>query len=336
MDDLKFTHIAETSAQNYKVRLEKLSSISGKTLIYILSHPRELYSVIVDHTNGKCVTIANYVTAVCKVFSSYPDIADKYNKSYKKWKQLLYRCRNEQNQEYSANMASEEKLKQVVSMQEIQRKYIDLKANEAGSMRHLLLSCFSNLVPKRADLGNVRIYLSAKDIPVDSNIHNFVYLGADDNYRVKPFLQINKFKTSGTYKGGIRELINDKLYADIIESLKVYPRQYLFVDSRGKPYIKNNSYSQFVKRTFEGLFGKGKNMGVSLWRHVYVSSQIDFNKMSERDIAEKIRNMGTSENQVRQVYKWINMNPQGTPQVSPGTQPVIIKQHVCETVCRPL
>lgn len=334
MDDLKFTNIAETSAQNYKVRLEKLSAISGKSLVYILAHPREIYAVMFDYTKGKCVTIANYVTAVCKVFSSYPDIAKKYNNSYKKWKQLLYKCRAEQNQNYSTNMAPEKKLNQIVSMQEIQKKYAELKSNDAGSMKLLLLSCFSNLAPKRADLGNVRIYLSASDIPADSHKHNFIYLGTGDNFRVRPFIQINKFKTAATYKEGIRELINDTLLGDIIASLKVNPRQYLFVDSKGQPYMKNNSYSQFVKRTFEGLFGKGKGMGVSLWRHVYVSSQIDFNKMSEHDIAEKIRNMGTSENQVRQVYKWINMEPAAG--LAPLDKSTIRSKYVCETVCRPI
>lgn len=323
--DLKLKDIAATSAENYKVRLAKLEEVSGgKSFMYILTHPREIYKVLVEYTGGKCVTVANYVTAVCKVFSSYPDLAEKYARSYKKWKQLLYKCRDEQNKLYSGNMAPEKKLAQVVSMPEIVGKYQELKAGEnaKNTMRALLLSCFMNLAPKRADLGNVHIYLGASEVPKDSHLYNFIYLGTGDKYNVKPFIQINRFKTASTHKGGIRENINEVLYKDIVRSLEILPRKYLFVDKQGRPYTKNNSYSQFVKRAFEGLFGKGKNMGVSLWRHVYVSSQIDFNKMSEHDIAEKIKNMGTSEAQVRQVYKWINMNAQ--------------KGQVCETVCKPI
>lgn len=317
--------LSPKSAANYEARLNKLLEITGKDLKHIMTHPRETYPKIVEHTGGKCTTIANFVTAICKVFSSNPALAERYARSYSKWRSYLYKCKREVSERYSENQAPQEKLDKVVTMDEIRAKYAALKAEEGSNPLHiLLLSCFMNLAPKRADLGNVRLFRSPKEIPGDVEREgiNFVYLAQDSGYKVKPFLQLNKFKTSKHMPGGIREAVNEALLDDIMKSLEVLPREYLFVDRAGRPYEKNNSYSQFVKRAFEAMFGAGRSMGVSLWRHVWVSTEMDFHKMSEKEIRERVSKMGTSERQLKHVYKWINMDSN--------------KKQVCETVCKPI
>lgn len=301
---IKFANVADSSLANYEARLKKLVEICHpRTIKDILKHPDEVYPIIVQYTNNKCTTIANYATLVSKIFSSNPDISAKYPKAQKKWKHYLYKCRSEQNKNYSENQAPSEKLEQVVTMEDIKAFYTKLTEtgprNKKEALQLVLLSCFIHLAPKRADLGNIRIFFNVAPDPPPKEI-NYIVLNP-----TSAFIQINKFKTAKHVKNGITETVSPALYDDIMKSLQVFPREYLFTDAKANPYTKNNSYSQFVKRAFYTMFGKP--MGVSLWRHVYVSTEMDFHRMSDREIQDKVRKMGTSEHQLKHVYKWINM-----------------------------
>ena len=317
---IKFTNVADSSIANYEARLRKLLEICHpKSLKDILKHPSVIYPIIAKHTNNKCTTIANYATLISKIYSSNPEIAEKYPKAQKQWKHYLYKCRNEQNSIYSENKASQEKLAQVVTMEDIKTRHLELSSkgpkNKKEALNLVLLSCFIHLVPKRADLGNVRIYFNAPPDPAPKDI-NYIVLAKEGSV-----LQINKFKTAKHVKNGITEGVAKQLYDDIMMSLQVHPREFLFTNIKGEPYTKNNSYSQFVKRAFLSMFGKP--MGVSLWRHVYVSTEMDLHRMSDREIQERVRKMGTSEQQLKHVYKWINMDAKSPTQI-------------CETKCRPI
>lgn len=311
---IQLTDIADSSLANYEARIKKLIEISGnKPLKHILKHPDEVYPLIVAHTQGKCTTIANYATVVSKVFSSNPDIAKRYPNAQRKWKNYLYKCRKEQNDKYSENQAPAEKINDIVTMDDLKTKYASLTIlkNAKAALDFTLLSCFIHLVPKRADLGNVHIYMSMP-VPPPPPAQNYIVLSPD-----KPFLQLNKFKTAKHMPQGITENIPQQLRLDIIKSLEVFPRTHLFTNAKGVAYTINNSYTQYVKRSFQRMFGRP--MGVSLWRHVYVSTEMDLHRMSDREIQDRVQKMGTSERQLKQVYKWININD----------------DKICETVCRP-
>ena len=76
-------------------------------------------------------------------------------------------------------------------------------------------------------------------------------------------------------------------------SLTSFPRHYLFVQSgkdkdKLKPYILSNSHSQFVKRVFETIFDRSQ--GVSLWRHVYISENVEFTDVPYEEV-EKAANL---------------------------------------------
>lgn len=316
---IKFANVAESSLANYEARMKKLLEICHpRTIQHILKHPDEVYPIIATYTKNKCTTIANYATLVSKIFSSNPELAEKYPKARKRWKNYLYKCRSEQNDRYSENQASQDKLEKVVTMEDIKKTHQELASkakNKKDALHLVLLSCFINLAPKRADLGNVRIFFNTAPDPPPKEL-NYIVLSRPEG----SFLQLNKFKTSKHVKNGITETVNAALYEDIMKSLQMFPREFLFTNQKGEPYVLNNSYTQFVKRAFETMFKK--SMGVSLWRHVYVSTEMDFHRMSDKEIQDKVRKMGTSEHQLKHVYKWINIK------TNPG--------QVCETRCRPL
>ena len=57
------------------------------------------------------------------------------------------------------------------------------------------------------------------------------------------------------------------------------------------PFTVNNSYSQFVKRAFETNFDE-RSQGVSLWRRVYVSENVEFTDVPYDEV-EKAANLSS-------------------------------------------
>jgi hypothetical protein len=148
------------------------------------------------------------------------------------------------------------------------------------------------LRPKRADFGNVKILYSNK-IPIKKN---YIVLNSDDSY-----FYLNDYKTQKTYKQ-IKEKITPELYKDIKESLKHYPREYLFTDKSNKPYINNNSYTKYVMRAYEHMFNR--SVGVTMLRHIYIKEKLDFNIMSQEELEKEATMMGHSA-ELQRLYRWI-------------------------------
>ena len=65
--------------------------------------------------------------------------------------------------------------------------------------------------------------------------------------------------------------------------------------------MSNNTYSVFVKKTFEDFFGRAT--GVSLLRHIYITEKLEFDDMTleEQDAEAKLM-LHTSG--LQRKYKW--------------------------------
>ena len=144
-----------------------------------------------------------------------------------------------------------------------------------------------SLLLLRQDFGNIRVLRGRPAIPKAYEQHNYIVIlpnGSDGE------LTLNKYKTSSKYKTLTRQ-IPDKLIRVILASLRKQPRDYLFVDDRGLPYTKKNSYTKYSNRILQKIFNK--RVTVSTLRHSFISS-IDFNASTPRDLFEKSRNMAHS------------------------------------------
>jgi hypothetical protein len=110
---------------------------------------------------------------------------------------------------------------------------------------------------------------------------------------------MNIFKTSKYYQT-VEEELPPALKKDIDTSLSRHPRDYLFLKDDGEP-MSNNTYSVFVKKTFEEFFGRAT--GVSLLRHIYITEKLDFDDMTleEQDTEAKLM-LHTSG--LQRKYKW--------------------------------
>lgn len=177
------------------------------------------------------------------------------------------------------------------------------------NLQYLLFNVFLYTKPKRADLGNVRIFNPSKTLKQEPNQGNYIIITDSDN---DCELVLNEYKTSKVY-GTLRETLDSKLVKVIKQSLALYQRDHLFVQTSGhnpslKPLDKNNSYSQFVRRAFEQHFNK--SMGVSLWRHVYIGENVDFNKTSMADLKRDARLSGHSVGMQLLVYRPVALDNQ--------------------------
>jgi site-specific recombinase XerD len=101
---------------------------------------------------------------------------------------------------------------------------------------------------------------------------------------------IAEHKTAKHYEAIVEALPAD-FVSILAESLKQFPRQFLFVNAKGGPFT-NQSFSKWVISKTESMFG-GKAPGVSLLRHAYCTD-IDYNKLTGIQLDEIAARMGHS------------------------------------------
>jgi hypothetical protein len=300
----------ESTLKNYKARLSKLNNISGdKGIAYIMTHPKEVYKKLEEVFPAENATRANYITPIAKLFSTNGMMLKKHEDKYDIWKEYLKKERDDEIFRYKLNKPTEKQEKNIVHYEDVVNKYHEMKKDDnvfidkKTNLHVVLLSVLINLRPKRADLGEVRIF--KKDPKADES--NYIVLDK------APRIVINVHKMAHKHKAIIED-INADLHEVLVKSLKHYPRKYLFVDNQDQPYDINNSYGQFVRRVFQSYFGK--QTGVSLWRHIHVTEKINPLTMNEHELEREAYLMGHSVGQQRVVYRWV------------------AKNQICETTCR--
>jgi len=270
----------------------------SKTWVWILTHPGKVIAKLEkDKTLHKPSSYANYAAAIRCMIRVHEDVLPKAPKEYDDWRRILSEKRAEQSKDYMSGHLSDNKLQKVITWDEMVAKVAELKEDprthdtERSHMQYVLIATMVLLPPKRADYGNVLI---VNKLPKDHLEHNYILLGK------KPVLVINHHKTDQAH-GAIREELDHNFMEMLNDSLRRYPRDYLILSPRGGPYQKNNSFTKYVIRTCDELFGR--EMGVSLWRHVFSTERVDLN--DDLAINEKVaKSMGTSIRRQMEVYKF--------------------------------
>jgi hypothetical protein len=156
--------------------------------------------------------------------------------------------------------------KRWVSLAEIRERvtelsHTDWNATRKSSQQFVLLSVYATTPPPRSDLGNVRVY--HRDPGVKDA--NYLVLTPHDS-----FFAFNVYKTAKKRNQRVVSELTPGTARAIRESLRLHPREFLFVDRYGRPYTKNSSYGTFVQNTFAEHF-QGRGAGPSLLRHVFIT-----------------------------------------------------------------
>lgn len=306
----EYRQITQKSFEAYKSRLATLQRVSGnKSLQWVMQHPIDTLRQAKIQVSQNNATLASYAVAVCKLYQVHPETVLYWRSSYDMWQKYLKHYREKEQKQIKKSEMTERQAQNYVTWQEVEALFCKLQEDPTVwqdfllGMEFLLFAMLLHIKPKRADLGNVKIFYALKEAVAYPG--NCLYLAKAGNVKSKLF--IKQYKT--IKKNGIIEEILEPVITQVItKSLQTYPRQYLFVSIKNRePYELNNSYSKFVSRTFLKHFGK--RMGVSLWRNVYIRANINFNNTSYQELVDTAKLIGHSVNEMFKTYRKIDMKP---------------------------
>ncbi len=281
---------------NYISRLRGLlKHLDNKPLLEVLLDPDTYYPQI-QKAYPSLTTRKNVLTTLLSLFREDEELKAKSD-IQAKWKKLHDDLSKLQEAKIKRSEPEDKQVEKYTSYEEIEEKYQQLKKRgyhdtERHSMQFLLISIIVNLRPKRADLGAIKIY---RDTDPRKTDENYVVL----RKKGSSYLVMNLYKTS-KYHQTVEEDLPDGLVRDIEVSLSRWPREHLFRKDDGLP-MSNNTYSAFVKKTFEDFFGRAT--GVSLLRHIYITEKLDFDDMTLEEQDEEAKLMLHTSGLQRK-YKW--------------------------------
>jgi hypothetical protein len=298
----------EKTRENYISRLNGMLRQTGAvTVMEVAKDPATWYPRI-QSAYPTLSTRRNLLTALLVLFREDADLAA--NDAVKaRWKKLHEDLGRHADARVRRSEPEDKQIAKYTSFEEIEAKYEELRRGGTAhktrldSLQFLLLSIIVHLRPKRADLGAVHVFMGRDPNRTDIN---YVVLRTEGKAATgSSFLSMNMYKTSKHYKK-VEEELPEGLVRDMRASLKRWPREYLFVKDAekgrgGKEPMSNATYSAFVQRTFEALFGRAT--GVSLLRHIYISEKLDLDNMTLEEQEEEARLMLHTSVLQRQ-YKW--------------------------------
>jgi hypothetical protein len=302
LDVLKKSLSSEKSYENYVVRFKKLKEITGTNRIHnILVNPKEYYPLIKEHYPN-INTRKNMMTPILKLFTLFPNLQKAEKDKHDQWKRNHDDMNILQEAHIKKNKMTQKQKDNYISFEDVQLHLTKMKNQNPHtsfkqSLYFVLLNLLIDIKPKRSDLGCVKIYRGEDPNKQDEN---YIIL-KEERDNVPSYLVLNVYNKT-VYGTVIEDLKKDTSDA-IRDSLRVYPRDYLFVDVNKRPYTISNSYGKFVTSCFNDIFEK--KVGTSLWRHIFImSDEVQGNKSDEElaDIARKMLHSPT----VQRQYRFVN------------------------------
>jgi integrase len=291
VDAIIAADISDATKSQYIRNLETIKALSGnRSFEEIVRHPNAMYQRIA--TRYPCAqTQKSFVSSVKALFKYNPALMHSNKENAERWHALFKLIDKSIMDRTASAQPTQRELLNWVQWPEVQARQQQLSGVAYGTVDHLLLSMYSLIEPLRADYGNVMLLTpSSPELQQQQQkplTFNYIIL-SDVGGESK--LVLNTYKTVGKYGPFVRALPEEVVHI-IRYSLRLLPRQYLFVDERGEPYTKKNSYTRFANRTLERLFGK--KFTISLLRHSFISN-INFNESTPKQLFDHARNMAHS------------------------------------------
>jgi integrase len=276
----------------------------GKCLNYIIKHPEafmEKLEEYVNKTEGRLDKTKlsihakdSYVSAIGAIFRHTPGMIQKEHVLYQKWIDLHKEVREPISQKYKTNKPTERQEKAYISFDELIKIRNKLKQ---GSYTRLIISLYTMIPPVRSDYYKVKIYKDIKQIPDDNS--NYLVLNK------KPYIGLRKYKTSKTYKT-IKIDIPNELQKEIEASLKMYPREYLFVQKNGTSFDKPNTFNKWANRLLKTTINE--KFSLTTFRHIYITRRdlkLEEKSGIERDEVARImgHSIATQQNYLWHTYE---------------------------------
>lgn len=283
IDESKLSSVTKT---NYRRVSERLQQVVEKDLEWILRHPDETMRALKKAgLLSEATSKRQYISIILGIFkynpslNSDPEMA-RHRKTYMtKFNETDAVVR----EKYNSMRPSKKQTVGFVPWTDVTRIRDGL---DRKSVEYFVLCCYSMIPPVRADLGDVKIVRdSGENDDLDAKNLNYLMISG----RNKITLCLNSFKTDKHYDRYCQDLPAN-LRKVIFDSLRRDPREYLIVSpSTKKPFVNPESFSKFVSRILQKVFGK-KHASINMLRHSFISN-LDLNEMSAselREVAQKL------------------------------------------------
>lgn len=296
------SELSAATKHAYMEGIQRLENMTGMPMEDLIRNPTVGFQRISDHyQNDQSRRAAiNCVRAAMK----HGGLDERFPSSAEKWMQLSSDIKKKLTSRLMDAQPTERERQAWMAWPDVLKKQRELGQSEYGSDRHLMLSMYTLIEPLRQDFGRMRLY-SAPPVPPPT----------DENYMVVPNegpgnLVLNKYKTVKTYKVLSRPVPTQLM--DIIRAnLRNRPRAYLFQQRNGQPYTKSN-FVQYANHSLRGALNNPK-IGVSLLRHSFISSGIDFNNSTPGQLFETAKRMGHSIEQQQLYRRFVEPAPPPPP-----------------------
>lgn len=267
-DVINKSDVAPLSKITNIVNLKKLIRCAGKPLDYILHNPDETYPIISDCFYNKNTSESSLFTSIGSLMSliKWSGIKEENPSLYNKWSHSYFKPLSKRVSDIrESNEPTQRQKDCMVSWSRVLERYNHIKKTQPYSIDHVFIAmCVLIPVRRQADYSKVLICKN-KDLSLEEKMISNT--GWIDMYLEKPEVNIIVYKTSKNYKKWTKEL-PPKLVKIINKSLLGYPRDYLLVDKKNKPWNSVNSFTQHYNRFLKKLFNN-KSMSLNALRHSY-------------------------------------------------------------------
>lgn len=157
---------------------------------------------------------------------------------------------------------------------------------------------YVDIAPRRNDYANLKIYQSR---PALGTKGNYLVMANEKGNEQEVTLTLTEYKTAKTYHA-VSEVLPDSLVNDIRVSLKMQPREFLFVSTKtGRPYKSEAVFGNWANGRLKEVFGKP--LTLTMIRHSYITS-LKFDEMTPGERTELATLMGHSRD-TQGSYKFI-------------------------------
>lgn len=280
LDCITNTKLSPTTIKVYKDRLNYMTTNTKASLYDIITHPSKYIEWVKNHSNSY-QTQKSYISAILAIFKHTPKLKESERKYYYEWYGAFKEIHNKIEDRYKLNSPSDKQREAYVPYKDIVAKRDTLKK---GSKERLILAMYTHLPPLRSDFNKVFIY--KKEHQTYEHDNYIILLDKKGQNKLSSsVLVLNEFKTKK--KDTYVKALPEELVEEIKESLKLVPRDWLFIDRSGGPY-SSGSFTKWVNRTLKSLFGKP--LTISLIRHSYINN-LDFNTLSVKEKEEIAKDM---------------------------------------------
>lgn len=288
MEYIKDGRLSESSRKLYNKKLDQYISFmpdDNKSIGFIVDNPGIAVNILLNEENVKQTATNRHLfySSVVAYIKHTEEGRRRSDRIKRKWEEIQ---KSNWEERRLLDLGGELSNKDKEIMTAV--KWTDIIAMRdklvAGSNEKLLLSLYTYLPPVRADYFEVRINPPASI--VNDKKKSYIQIGETG---ATSELVIRDFKTSSTYKE-IRHKLPEELFQEIVVSLGLKPRRYLFVmpSDESKPYDRGG-FSKWANKVLHELFKVP--MTITSIRHIFITT-IDFTKVRAIELDKIARAMG--------------------------------------------